>query len=295
MGCEVYANGRTIACKVASGKTIPAFPDTCFTPPLTPATPPGVPVPYPNTAMATDTDNGSKTVQIGGQEVMQKNTSYFKTSTGDEAGSAPKKGIVTSQIKGKVNFCSWSMDVKFEGANVPRHMDMTGHNEASEPPNAPPGTYIDGVSLPGLAKKPCDQSCPKKPSQANYDQVRTKTPSPDIRKSVNAKQPKTCSACGQVVANLAADHVVSLKIISQMPGFACLSSEDQAKVANTPENFVGLCKSCNSSKRDKTWHRWQGVKSRSVVFSSTVRDPARTHTNQQLKALKAQVRALPCA
>src|SRR5689334_22845261 len=120
MGCEVYANGRTIACKAADGKTIAAFPDVCFTPPLTPATPPGVPIPYPNTGFASDTTEGSKTVQISGKEVVLKDKSYFKTSTGDEAGNAPKKGVVTSQIKGRVNFSSWSMDVKFEGENVPR-------------------------------------------------------------------------------------------------------------------------------------------------------------------------------
>lgn len=147
MGCEVYANNNTIACKAADGKTIAAFPDVCFTPPLTPATPPGVPIPYPNTAMASDTTDGSKTVQISGQEVMLKDKSNFKTSTGDEAGSAPKKGIVTSKIKGKVNFCCWSMDVKFEGENVPRHLDLTGHNEASNPFNAPPWPYLDRVAM----------------------------------------------------------------------------------------------------------------------------------------------------
>ena len=146
MGCEVYANGMSIACKAADGKTIAAFPDVCFTPPMTPATPPGVPIPYPNTAMASDTTDGSKTVEISGKEVMLKNKSVFKTSTGDEAGSAPKKGVVTSQIKGKVNFSCWSMDVKFEGENVPRHLDLTGHNEASEPTNTPPWPYVDSMS-----------------------------------------------------------------------------------------------------------------------------------------------------
>src|SRR3989442_15829418 len=120
--------------KEGDGKPAAAFPDLFSTPPLTPATPPGVPIPYPNTAMASDTTDGSKTVMISGKEVMLKNKSCFKTSTGDEAGSAPKKGVVTSQIKGKANFCAWSMDVKFEGENVPRHLDLTGHNEASAPP-----------------------------------------------------------------------------------------------------------------------------------------------------------------
>ncbi len=147
MSCEVYANGMSIACKAADGKTVAAFPDVCFTPPLTPATPPGVPIPYPNTAMASDTTDGSKTVMISGKEVMLKNKSYFKTSTGDEAGSAPKKGVVTSQIKGKANFLSWSMDVKFEGENIPRHLDLTGHNEASEPTNCPPWPYTDQIAI----------------------------------------------------------------------------------------------------------------------------------------------------
>src|SRR5205823_14492911 len=83
MSNQVYANGNEVSCKAADGKSICAFPDVCFTPPLTPATPPGVPIPYPNTGMASDTSGGSKTVQISGQEVMMKDSSYFKQSTGD--------------------------------------------------------------------------------------------------------------------------------------------------------------------------------------------------------------------
>src|SRR6266478_1026076 len=118
MSCEVYANGMSIACKAADGKTVAAFPDVCFTPPLTPATPPGVPIPYPNTGMASDTSGGSKTVKISDQEVMLKNSSYFQKSMGDEAGCAPKKGVLTSKNMGKIYFNAWSMDVKIEGENA---------------------------------------------------------------------------------------------------------------------------------------------------------------------------------
>ncbi|MBV2091711.1 MAG: DUF4150 domain-containing protein, partial [Candidatus Thiodiazotropha sp. (ex Ctena orbiculata)] len=52
MANDVYANGRELSCKKADGKSICSFPDVCFTPPQTPATPPGVPIPYPNTGMA---------------------------------------------------------------------------------------------------------------------------------------------------------------------------------------------------------------------------------------------------
>lgn len=152
MGNEVYANGREVGCKAADGKAIASFPDVCFTPPQTPATPPGVPIPYPNTGMASDCTEGSKTVQVSGQEAMLKDKSYFKQSSGDEAGSAPKKGVVSSKIQGKVYFTAWSMDVKFEGENVVRHMDMTTHNHGS-PPNTPPWLYLDKAANPGKPDK----------------------------------------------------------------------------------------------------------------------------------------------
>ena len=152
MANDVFANGREISCKAADGKSICAFPDVCFTPPENPATPPGVPIPYPNTGMAKDTTSGSKSVKITGKEVMLKNKSYFKKSTGDEAGSAAKKGVVTSTNRGKVYFTSWSMDVKVEGENVVRHLDLTTHNHMSSPPNTPPWFHTDEMFFGDFAK-----------------------------------------------------------------------------------------------------------------------------------------------
>jgi Domain of unknown function (DUF4150) len=153
MANDVFANGRGISCKAGDGKSICAFPDVCFTPPENPATPPGVPVPYPNTGFAKDTTAGSKSVKITGKEVMLRDKSYFKTSTGDEAGCATKKGIITSKIKGKVYFTSWSMDVKFEGANVVRHLDLTTHNHNPTVGNESiPWPQIDTQALPPSSK-----------------------------------------------------------------------------------------------------------------------------------------------
>lgn len=154
MANQVYANMMEVSCKAAMGKSICAFPDVCFTPPLTPATPPGVPIPYPNTGMASDCTSGSSSVKISGQEVMLKNKSYFKRSMGDEAGCAPKKGVVTSMNMGKVYFTMWSMDVKVEGENVVRMMDLTTHNHASVPGNSPTWPYLDEMSAPA-AEKAC--------------------------------------------------------------------------------------------------------------------------------------------
>jgi hypothetical protein len=147
MANEVFANNMEVSCKAADGKSIACFPDVCFTPPQAPPTPLGVPIPYPNTGMAKDTSKGSRTVKISGKEVMLKDKSFFKTSYGDEAGNAPKKGIVTTRNKGKVYFTSWSMDVKYEGKNVVRHMDLTTHNHASQPGNTVPWPYSDRMEL----------------------------------------------------------------------------------------------------------------------------------------------------
>jgi hypothetical protein len=147
MANDVFANGREVSCKAGSGKTICAFPDVCFTPPENPATPPGVPVPYPNTGMTSDTTSGSKRVKISGKEVMLKNKSYFKKSVGDEAGCAAKKGVLTSVNRGKVYFNAWSMDVKFEGENVVRHLDLTTHNHASQVGQTPPWPFMDSMAV----------------------------------------------------------------------------------------------------------------------------------------------------
>jgi hypothetical protein len=127
-----------------------------MTPPMTPATPPGVPVPYPNTGMASDTTSGSTTVKVSGKEVMLKNKSYFKSSTGDEAGCATKKGVVSSVNRGKVYFAAWSMDVKIEGENAVRHLDITTHNHGSAG-NGPPWPFIDSAAALADEDHPCHQ------------------------------------------------------------------------------------------------------------------------------------------
>lgn len=127
---EVFANGREISCKAGDGKVAAAFPDVCLSPPSPPAGP--VPVPYPLSSFSSDMTEGSKSVQIGGKEVMLKDKSYFKKCTGDEAATQSLgQGVVTHTLTGKVYFVSWSMDVLVEDENVVRHMDMTTSNHAS--------------------------------------------------------------------------------------------------------------------------------------------------------------------
>lgn len=125
---NVFANGRSIACKAGSGKSV-AMPNMCHTPPQPPKV--GVPMPYPNTAYASDTKNGSKTVKIRGKQIMQRSKSYFSKSVGDmPATEGFKKGILTGKINGKAYFAAWSPNVLVQGLNVCRHLDPMTHNHA---------------------------------------------------------------------------------------------------------------------------------------------------------------------
>lgn len=143
----VFANGLEISGKAVNAKTIAAFPDTCFTPPENPATPPGVPVPYPSFGIASDTEDGTGTVFIGGKTVNIKNKSDESKTSGTEAGCAAKKGIITSKNTGKKYFNAWSNDVKFDGEPVIRFQDIATHNHASPGGNTPPWPEIASLNM----------------------------------------------------------------------------------------------------------------------------------------------------
>lgn len=148
---DVYANGLEISGKASDAKTIAAMPDVCFTPPENPATPPGVPIPYPSFGMASDTESGTATVFISGKSVNIKNKSDESKTSGTEAGCAAKKGVITSKNTGKKYFNSWSGDVKFEGEPVIRFTDLATHNHASPSGNAPPWPEINKLTPNNLS------------------------------------------------------------------------------------------------------------------------------------------------
>jgi hypothetical protein len=97
--------------------------------------------------MSSDTADGSSTVKMDGNPIMLKG-SNFKTSTGDEAGSAG--GVVSSCTKGKAEFTNYSFDVKADGKNVPRLGDLMLQNKGSSP-NTPPFPEVQAplVVVPG--------------------------------------------------------------------------------------------------------------------------------------------------
>ena len=93
----------------------------------------------------------------------------------------------------------------------------------------------------------------------HYETLRKATPSNSIRKRVNkVRGEKVDPVYGYKVDTLEADHIVSMKNITEMEGFSRLSTENQLEVLNNPHNFMGLGKSTNASKQDKSWAEWQG-------------------------------------
>jgi hypothetical protein len=127
MGPTVGVNNLTVIHKSSNGIST-AFPDIC----LTPAAPsPPVPVPYPNIAQSADTADGSVKVKVQGNPVCLKD-SNFSRSSGDEAGT--NNGVASGKSMGKAEFINYSFDVKIEGKNVPRAMDLMLHNDKNTPP-----------------------------------------------------------------------------------------------------------------------------------------------------------------
>ncbi|MCA8950138.1 MAG: DUF4150 domain-containing protein [Planctomycetes bacterium] len=122
MGCTVTANSPNTVVHKGSGGQSPVFPDVCKTP-----APPGppVPIPYPNLAKTSDAAQTSTSVKADGNPIMIK-SSVISTSTGDEAGSIG--GVVSNCTKGKAQFIVYSFNIKADGENVPRNMDMMKHN-----------------------------------------------------------------------------------------------------------------------------------------------------------------------
>lgn len=164
MSCNVFANGNEIACKKGGNKVIAEFPDVCLSPPSPPAGP--IPVPYPNSSFSKDMKSGSKKVKIKGGEVMLKDKSFYKSSPlGDEAATKSFGGnVISHNITGKTFFVAWSMDVKFEGMNVDRHIDMTTSNHMSPPGGTGPTGVSMGASSTATPaeKKACQDAKDKK-------------------------------------------------------------------------------------------------------------------------------------
>ncbi len=129
MATKTSVNNMTVVHEKSDG-IITFMPDVC----KTQVGPAVVPIPYPNIAKSSDTDQGSSTVKVDDKPIMLKG-SVFKQSTGDEAGAIG--GVSSGCTRGKAEFINYSFDVKVEGKNVPRLGDQMLGNKGSAV-NTPP-------------------------------------------------------------------------------------------------------------------------------------------------------------
>jgi hypothetical protein len=102
-----------------------AFPNVCWTPaPIVER----VPIPYPSIGQLDDAKDTTEKVEVGGKPVVTSDSSIESTK-GDQAGT--KKGVVSQEVSGKVEFVSYSTTVMAEGAYVVRMGDQTKQNKGN--------------------------------------------------------------------------------------------------------------------------------------------------------------------
>jgi hypothetical protein len=118
-----------------------AFPNVCFTPPTSPASPNGIPIPYPSIGQLSSTSGTATSVRAGGNQVVVK-ASTINSTTGDSAGSLG--GVRSQSFGGSVTFKTASGSVFAEGSEVVRMLDQTEQN------NGPGGANAVGVVLGGF-------------------------------------------------------------------------------------------------------------------------------------------------
>jgi hypothetical protein len=150
----VIVNNQTVVHRTAGG-IAQAFPDLCRTP--APPSPAPVIIPYSNIAVSAHLSQGSTTVSCDGSPVMLR-SSNFATSTGDEPGTL--LGIGSNAVKGKAKPVIASMDVKFDGDNVVRRMDLVVQNGGAGTGNTAPSP-VDVMPILAVGTKVVDPETSK--------------------------------------------------------------------------------------------------------------------------------------
>lgn len=129
MSGNVYANSRELSAEKDGTHISGAMPDVCLSPPGPPAGP--IPIPYPNFAQASQTARGARSVQVNGGLVGIKSDSHYAKCSGDEAATRSfGMNVVDHCLQSKTVAQAWSFDVKIEGKNAVRLLDLTTNNNA---------------------------------------------------------------------------------------------------------------------------------------------------------------------
>lgn len=237
----VFANGLEISAKAQGCKLIAAMPDVCMTPPQTPATPPGVPIPYPNFGMDSDLASGSTKVLIGGKMISMENKSKYSKVSGDEAGCAPKKGIITSNNTGPMFAQAWSMNVKVQGKGVVRFGDIATSNHGCNPGQPAPMPLVGQPSAPVTPPKPPDCGAGNHVEKLQYP-----TPPPDEVDTTARLASAEATSIGKP------DDLFEVKAAKHNFDAGDLSAKAGGQISNGPTNgpqkIFAVCTICGAKR-----------------------------------------------
>jgi len=91
-----------------------------------------------------------------------------------------------------------------------------------------------------------------------YERLRAAAPSPAAQE--RALKGVTADQIGVVKTTptaLQADHIVSVREISDMEGFAGITWQEQKRIVDIKENLIAMDGAANASKGDRTWRSWR--------------------------------------
>ncbi|EHL75358.1 hypothetical protein HMPREF1014_01667 [Bacillus sp. 7_6_55CFAA_CT2] len=115
-------------------------------------------------------------------------------------------------------------------------------------------------------------------SKELYDELRDGTPTAKLREKVNEGiedkigTPDPALPGKYITDRLQADHIVSMKNIAKMENFDKLTKEQQLKVLNNEENFLGLSEAANKSKGSKSYSDWTIYKKEKIEVDPKFRE-----------------------
>ncbi len=90
---------------------------------------------------------------------------------------------------------------------------------------------------------------------------------------------------------LEADHIVSMKQITEMDGFSDLTEANQLKVLNNPDNFTALSRSANASKGERSFSEWStyGSGANQIEVNPVLRQEMIARSNELSPKLQNQI------
>ncbi|MEB8714097.1 hypothetical protein P4L01_27015 [Bacillus cereus] len=115
-------------------------------------------------------------------------------------------------------------------------------------------------------------------SKELYDELRDGTPTAKLREKVNEGiedkigTPDPALPGKYITDRLQADHIVSMKNIANVEKFYKLTKEQQLKVLNNEENFLGLSEAANKSKGSKSYSDWTIYKKEKIEVDPKFRE-----------------------